>query len=69
MLGLRTEKGVDLENIKTFLNEKQQNNILQKIQSFSNDGLLDYTQNRIKMKPNKWLLAEYVSRELFILNS
>jgi len=69
MLGLRTEKGVDLDNMKTFLNEKQQNIIFQKIKSFSNDGLLDYTKNRIKMKPNKWLLAEYVSRELFILNS
>ena len=69
MLGLRTENGVDLNNASMFLNEKQKNIIFQKIKSFSDDGLLDYTKNRIKMKPNKWLLAEYVSRELFILNS
>ena len=57
MLGLRTENGVDLNNASMFLNEKQKNIIFQKIKSFSDDGLLDYTKNRIKMKPNKWLLA------------
>jgi hypothetical protein len=38
-----------------------------KLNTFLKDGILISTNNIISMNPEKWLLSEYVSRELFIL--
>ena len=38
-----------------------------KLNTFLKDEILLSTNNIISMNPEKWLLSEYVSRELFIL--
>jgi len=39
-----------------------------KLNAFLKEEILISKNNIISMKPEKWLLSEYVSRELFILN-
>ena len=67
MLGLRTEKGFNLEEIMQNIDQKEKEIFNDKLQTFFNDGLLIQSNNRIKIPANKWLLSDYVSREFFIL--
>ena len=68
MLGLRTEKGVDVNTIYQYLNPKEQSNFDVKVKTFFKDGLLINENNTIRIPTKKWLLSEYVSREFFILS-
>tara|TARA_B100001093_G_scaffold296837_1_gene283046 strand:+ start:3332 stop:4390 length:1059 start_codon:yes stop_codon:yes gene_type:complete len=68
MLGLRTEKGVDINTIYQHLNPKEQASFDIKVKAFFEDGLLIIDNNTIRVPTKKWLLSEYISREFFILN-
>ena len=68
MLGLRTEKGVDINTIYKYLNPNEQANFNKKVKTFYEDGLLINENNTIRIPTKKWLLSEYVSREFFILS-
>ena len=68
MLGLRTEKGVDVNTIYQYLNPKEQSNFDIKVKTFFKEGLLINENNTIRIPTKKWLLSEYVSREFFILS-
>ena len=68
MLGLRTEKGVNINNIYKYLSPKEQFNFDVKVKTFLEDGLLINENNTIRIPTKKWLLSEHVSREFFILN-
>ena len=67
MLGLRTEKGFNLEELMQKIDQKEKKIFKDKLQTFFNDGLLVRSKNRIKIPANKWLLSDYVTREFFIL--
>ena len=68
MLGLRTEKGVDINTIYQHLNPKEQASFDIKVKAFFEDGLLIIDNNTIRVPTKKWLLSEYITREFFILN-
>ena len=67
MLGLRTLNGLDKNYIFSIVPQSIKDEIESKLNTFLKDGILIYTNNIISMNPEKWLLSEYVSRELFIL--
>jgi len=68
MLGLRTLNGFDKNHLLSIINEPMKDEIKIKINAFLKDKILISKNNIISMNPEKWLLSEYVSRELFILN-
>ncbi len=68
MLGLRTLNGFDKNNLFSIVNQPIKNEIESKLNTFLNDETLISSNNIISMNPEKWLLSDYVSRELFILN-
>ena len=67
LLGLRTSKGLFLEKIKGLLNKEQQLLFNNQMNQFLKDGLLELTDGYLHMAKKKRLLAEYVSREFFII--
>ena len=67
MLGLRTLNGLDKNYIFSIVPQSVKDEIESKLNTFLKDGILISTNNIISMNPEKWLLSEYVSRELFIL--
>ena len=67
MLGLRTLNGLDKSYIFRIVPQSIKDEIESKLNTFLNDEILISTNNIISMNPEKWLLSEYVSRELFIL--
>lgn len=67
MLGLRTLNGLDKNYIFSIVPQSIKDEIESKLNTFLKDGILISTNNIISMNPEKWLLSEYVSRELFIL--
>ena len=67
MLGLRTLNGLDKNYIFSIVPQSIKDEIESKLNTFLKDGILISTNNIIYMNPEKWLLSEYVSRELFIL--
>ena len=67
MLGLRTLNGLDKNYIFNIVPQSIKDEIESKLNTFLKDGILISTNNIISMNPEKWLLSEYVSRELFIL--
>lgn len=67
MLGLRTLNGLDKSYIFSIVPQSIKDEIESKLNTFLNDKILISTNNIISMNPEKWLLSEYVSRELFIL--
>ena len=67
MLGLRTNEGVELSEALKFLNEKNRNDFNAKIDRFSHEGLIKIKNKNLVMNKEKWLLSEFISRELFIL--
>ena len=67
MLGLRTLNGLDKNYIFSIVPQSIKDEIDSKLNTFLKDGILISTNNIISMNPEKWLLSEYVSRELFIL--
>ena len=68
MLGLRTSEGVKLSEALKFLNEKNRNDFNAKIDRFLHEGLIKIKNKNLVMNKEKWLLSEFISRELFILN-
>ena len=68
MLGLRTSEGVNLLEALKLLNEKNKSDFNIKIDRFLHDGLLKIKNDILVMNKEKWLLSEFISRELFILN-
>ena len=68
MLGLRTSEGVNLLEALKLLNEKNKSDFNIKIDRFLYDGLLKIKNDILVMNKEKWLLSEFISRELFILN-
>ncbi len=68
MLGLRTKEGVNIEEALLLIEANQQDKIKLKIQEFIEDKFLAKEGPIISLRKEKWLLSEYVSRELFILN-
>ena len=68
MLGLRTKEGVNIEEALLLIETNQQDQIKLKIQEFIEDKFLTKEGPIISLRKEKWLLSEYVSRELFILN-
>ena len=68
MLGLRTLNGFDKNHLLNIVNQPIKLEIERKLNSFLKEEILISKNNIISMKPEKWLLSEYVSRELFILN-
>jgi len=68
MLGLRTLSGFDKNHLLSILTQAKWDEVKRKIDIFLKDEILNSTNNIISMNPEKWLLSEYVSRELFILN-
>tara|TARA_B100001287_G_scaffold141563_1_gene119078 strand:+ start:11660 stop:12787 length:1128 start_codon:yes stop_codon:yes gene_type:complete len=67
MLGLRTEKGVKINEVSNYINKNQRKIFQNKLDNLINDGLVILKDKVIKIPQNKWLMSEYVSRELFIL--
>ena len=67
MLGLRTLNGLDKNYIFSIVPQSIKDEIESKLNTFLKDEILICTNNIISMNPEKWLLSEYVSRELFIL--
>lgn len=67
MLGLRTLNGLDKNYIFSIVPQSRKDEIESKLNTFLKDEILISTNNIISMNPEKWLLSEYVSRELFIL--
>ena len=67
MLGLRTLNGLDKNYIFSILPESIKDEIESKLNTFLKDEILISRNNIISMNPEKWLLSEHVSRELFIL--
>ena len=67
MLGLRTSEGVKLSEALKFLNEKNRNDFNAKIDRFLHEGLIKIKNKNLVMNKEKWLLSEFICRELFIL--
>ena len=67
MLGLRTKNGFNLETILNNTSSENKAKIIQKIKELINKKLIIQKQDYIKMQQGKWLLTEYVSRELFTI--
>ncbi|MDB0010954.1 radical SAM family heme chaperone HemW [Flavobacteriales bacterium] len=67
MLGLRTLNGLDKDYVFSIVPQALKEGIESKLNTFLKDEILLSTNNIISMNPEKWLLSEYVSRELFIL--
>jgi len=68
MLGLRTSKGFNLDNVVNNLKIKNKTAFENKLNSFIKEDIIINKNNNVHMNPEKWLLSEYVSRELFILS-
>ena len=67
MLGLRTLNGLDKNQIFSIVPQPIKDEIESKLNTFLKDEILICSNNIISMNTEKWLLSEYVSRELFIL--
>ena len=68
MLGLRTSKGFNLDNVVNNLKIKNKTAFENKLNRFTKEDIIFNKNNNVHMNPEKWLLSEYVSRELFILS-
>ena len=68
MLGLRTSKGFNLDNVVNNLKIKNKTAFENKLNRFIKEEIIFNKNNNVHMSPEKWLLSEYVSRELFILS-
>ena len=67
MLGLRTLNGLDKDHVFSIVPQPIKDEIESKLNTFLKDEILISNNNIISMNTEKWLLSEYVSRELFIL--
>tara|TARA_X000000950_G_scaffold40100_1_gene43476 strand:+ start:1870 stop:2994 length:1125 start_codon:yes stop_codon:yes gene_type:complete len=67
MLGLRTKNGFNLETVFKNTNADNKSRLIEKIKELINKKLIIQKQDYIIMRKEKWLLSEYVSRELFTI--
>ena len=68
MLGLRTKNGFNLKKCMIGLDAVQKEDFLKKIDELLKEKLIIRENNDIFMRPEKWLMSEFVSRKLFKLN-
>tara|TARA_Y100000589_G_scaffold332183_1_gene390043 strand:- start:11305 stop:12342 length:1038 start_codon:yes stop_codon:yes gene_type:complete len=68
MVGLRTKKGFNYQQALSFLNKKQKQTFNNQLDLLNSDLMIERTGNYICMNEDKLILAEYATRELFILN-
>ena len=67
MLGLRTKNGFNLETVFKNTNADNKSRLIEKIKELIYKKLIIQKQDYIVMRKEKWLLSEYVSRELFTI--
>jgi len=67
MLGLRTQKGVLINSVLKNLNDDQKCIFESKLKKMKSDGLVVINNENMVIPKSKWLMSEFVSRELFIL--
>ena len=67
MLGLRTKNGFNLETVFKNTNADNKSRLIEKIKELTYKKLIIQKQDYIIMRKEKWLLSEYVSRELFTI--
>ena len=67
MLGLRTKNGFSLETVFKNTNADNKSRLIEKIKELIYKKLIIQKQDYIVMRKEKWLLSEYVSRELFTI--
>ena len=67
MLGLRTKKGVLINSVLKNLNDDQKCIFESKLKKMKSDGLVVINNENMVIPKSKWLMSEFVSRELFIL--
>ena len=67
MLGLRTKDGFNLKKCLIGIDDHQKKDFLKKIDELLEEKLIIKKNNDIFMKPDKWLMSEFVSRKLFTL--
>ena len=67
MLGLRTKDGFNFKKCLIELEEHHKEDFLKKIGELLEEKLIVKKNNDIFMKPEKWLMSEFVSRKLFTL--
>ena len=67
MLGLRTKDGFNLKKCLIGIDDHQKKDFLKKIDELLEEKLIIRKNNDIFMKPDKWLMSEFVSRKLFTL--
>ena len=68
MVGLRTKKGFNYQQALSFLNKNQKKTFNNQLDLLNSDLMIERTGNYICMNEDKLILAEYATRELFILN-
>ena len=69
MLGLRTKDGFNLKKCMIGIDDHQKKDFLKKIDELLEEKLIIRKNNDIFMKPDKWLMSEFVSRKLFTLKN
>ena len=67
MLGLRTKDGFNLKKCMIGIDDHRKKDFLKKIDELLEEKLIIKKNNDIFMKPDKWLMSEFVSRKLFTL--
>ena len=69
MLGLRTKDGFNLKKCMIGIDDHQKKDFLKKIDELLEEKLIIKKNNDIFMRPDKWLMSEFVSRKLFTLKN
>lgn len=67
MLGLRTEKGVDLGRMKTMFSHEIIENLYKNIEEKINSNILFIEGNHLKIYKKHWFLADGIASDLFIV--
>lgn len=67
MLGLRTEKGVDLGRMKTMFSHEIIENLYKNIEEKINNNVLFIEENHLKIYKKHWFLADGIASDLFVV--
>lgn len=67
MLGLRTEKGVDLGRMKTIFSHEIIENLYKNIEKKINSNVLFIEENHLKIYKKHWFLADGIASDLFVV--
>ena len=66
MIGLRTQKGTDVNKIKTDLGDEFFSRLLTDAREKLNDGFLVLENNHLKIPEKHWFLADGIASDLFL---